>query len=113
MAAVAAGLSGFGWRIVERLFGNPGDVKVSALYVLYREPGQQLHLNFGLSVPTGFLDSQTDKPSPTFPNLPYVIRTSSGSYDLLPGLTYRGQSEFMTWGVQGTGIIRTGLNTAG
>ena len=82
------------------------------LYVLYRRPGQQLHLNFGLSAPTGFLDSQTDQPSPTFPNLPYVIRTSSGSYDLLPGLTYRGQNEFWTWGVQATGDVHLGLNRA-
>ncbi len=94
-------------------FGNPGDIQITALYVLYREPGQQLHLNFGLNIPTGFLDSQTNQPSPTFPNLPYVIRTSSGTYDLLPGLTYRGQNEFCTWGIQGTAQIHTGLNRAG
>ena len=70
-------------------------------------------MNFGLSVPTGFLDSLTDQPSPTIPNLPYVIRTSSGTYDLLPGLTYRGQSELWTWGAQATGVIHTGLNRAG
>ena len=58
-------------------FGNPGDVTITGLYVLYRRPGQQLHLNFGLNVPTGFLDYQNVQPSPTFPNLPYVIRTSS------------------------------------
>ncbi len=95
------------------VFGNPGDIKVTALYVLYREPGRQLHANLGVSVPTGFLDYQTDQPSQTFPNLPYMIRTSSGSYDLMPGLTYRGQSDLSTWGSQVTGTIRTGLNRAG
>jgi hypothetical protein len=94
-------------------FGNPGDVTITGLYVLYRRPGQQLHLNFGLSAPTGFLDSLTDQPSPTFPNLPYVIRTSSGTYDLLPGLTYRGQNELWTWGAQATGDVHLGLNRAG
>ncbi len=93
-------------------FTNPGDITITGLYVLYRRPGQQLHLNFGLSAPTGFLDSQTDQPSPTFPNLPYVIRTSSGTYDLLPGLTYRGQNEFWTWGAQTTGAVHLGLNRA-
>ena len=94
-------------------FTNPGDIRISGLYVLYREPGQQLHLNFGTSVPTGFLDSQTDQPLSLVPNLPYVIRTTSGTYDLLPGLTYRGQAELWTWGAQATGVIHTGLNRAG
>jgi hypothetical protein len=94
-------------------FTNPGDVRISGLYVLYREPGRQLHLNFGMSVPGGFLDSLSDQPSPVVPNLPYVIRTTSGSYDLLPGLTYRGQLEFWTWGAQATGVIHTGLNRGG
>ena len=94
-------------------FGNPGDIKITGLYVLFREPGQQLHLNFGINFPTGFLDYQNVQPSPTFPNLPYVIRTSSGTYDLLPGLTYRGQNEFWSWGAQATADIHLGLNRAG
>ena len=94
-------------------FGNPGDVKITGLYVLTRAPGAQLHLNFGLNIPTGFLDYLNVQPSPTFPNLPYVIRTSSGTYDLLPGLTYRGQNEFWSWGAQATGDIHLGLNRTG
>jgi len=69
-----------------------------------------LHMNFGVSVPTGFLDYATVMPSPTVPNIPYALRTSSGTYDLLPGLTYRGQNEHWTWGAQTSGVIRTGLN---
>ena len=94
-------------------FNNPGDIKITGLYVLYRQPGQQIHMNFGASIPTGFLDYQNVQPSPTFPNLPYVIRTSSGTYDLLPGITYRGQNEHGTWGMQSTADIHLGLNRAG
>jgi hypothetical protein len=39
-----------------------------------------------------------------------VIRTSSGTFDLLPGLTYRGQNDLWTWGAQSIGTVRTGIN---
>ncbi|MBI2824393.1 MAG: transporter [Planctomycetia bacterium] len=91
-------------------FTNPGDITLSAMYVLWRRPGQQLHLNLGLNFPVGFLDSQSDIPSPVVPNLPYVIRTGSGTYDLLPGLTYRGQNPLWSWGVQSIGTVRLGIN---
>jgi hypothetical protein len=91
-------------------FGQPGDVTITGLYVLFRRPGQQLHVSFGLNTPTGFLDYLTVQPSPAFPNIPYVIRTSSGTFDLLPGLTYRGQNEHWTWGAQGSGTVHLGLN---
>lgn len=94
-------------------FTNPADITITGLYVLYRAPGQQLHLNLGMSFPVGFLDYLNIVPSPTAPNLPYDIRTSSGSYDLLPGFTYRGQNELWTWGAQATGDIHTGLNRLG
>ena len=59
-------------------FTNPGDITLSTMYVLLRGNRQQVHLNLGMNFPVGFLDSQTDVPSPVLPNLPYAIRTSSG-----------------------------------
>ncbi len=91
-------------------FTNPGDISITGLYALYRRPGQQIHLNLGLNIPVGFMDYLNVQPSPVVPNLPYVIRTSSGSYGLLPGLTYRGQNELWTWGAQATGTVPFGLN---
>ncbi len=91
-------------------FTEPGDITLSGMYVLWRGYRQQLHMNFGMNFPVGFLDSQVDQPSPTLPNLPYVIRTGSGTYDLLPGLTYRGQTDLWSWGVQSIGTVRTGSN---
>jgi hypothetical protein len=41
------------------------------------------------------------------------MRTSDGTFDLLPGLTYRGQSTDWTWGVQGLGTVRLGINRYG
>jgi hypothetical protein len=91
-------------------FTNPGDVKINGLYVLYRRVGHQVHASLGVSVPTGFLDYQTVQPSATQPNLTYPLLTSSGTYDMLPGLTYRGQNERWTWGGQASGVLRFGLN---
>jgi len=94
-------------------FTNPGDIRLMGLYVLNRGDRSQSHLNLGLSVPVGMLESQTVMPSPTAPNLPYQLRTSSGTYDMILGYTYRGQTDNWTWGAQGTGIVRTGKNTLG
>ncbi|HVU87076.1 MAG TPA: hypothetical protein VHD36_07130 [Pirellulales bacterium] len=91
-------------------FTEPADITISGMYVLWRGNRQQIHSNFGMNFPVGFLDSQSDQPSPTLPNLPYVIRTGSGTYDILPGLTYRGQTDQWTWGVQSIGTVRTGSN---
>jgi len=91
-------------------FTNPGDISLTGLYVLRREARRQWHLNMGLSIPTGFLDYLTNQPSATVPNLPYQLRTSSGSYELLPGVTYRGQSDAWSWGFQSTARIPLGLN---
>jgi hypothetical protein len=91
-------------------FTNPGDIPLSMMYVLKRWNRQQIHLNFGMSVPVGALDSQADLPTMTSPNLTYALRTSSGSFDLLPGLTYRGQSDNWSWGLQSIEDIRTGRN---
>ncbi len=91
-------------------FTEPADVTISGMYVLWRRPGQQIHMNFGMDFLVGFLDSQSDIPSPVLPNLPYMIRTGSGTFDLLPGLTYRGQTERWTWGVQSIGTVRLGIN---
>jgi hypothetical protein len=91
-------------------FTNPSDITLSTMCVLWRGDRQQIHMNLGMDFPVGFLDYQGNVPSPTLPNLPYVIRTGSGTYDLMPGLTYRGQTDNWTWGVQSIGTVRLGSN---
>jgi len=95
---------------VRTSFTNPADIPVYLLYVLKRWNRQQIHLNFGMSIPVGALDRLNDVPTPTSPNLTYLLRESSGSFELLPGLTYRGQSDHWTWGLQSIEDIRLGRN---
>ncbi|MGR3545624.1 MAG: transporter [Roseovarius sp.] len=91
-----------------------GDLKVSALYGLKDWGNHKLHLNFGVSLPTG---STTERatvltPAGTFANMrmPYGMQLGSGTFDLLPGITYSARSGNTGWGAQLTGVIRTGKN---
>lgn len=89
-----------------------GDISTTALYVLRRWNHQQLHLNFGISWPTNLVQTLGNLLPDVNgqPRLSYPIRTGSGSVDLLPGLTYRGQTDVWTWGAQATVTARTGFN---
>ena len=94
------------------------DIQLYALYVLKRWDRQQIHLNMGVQMPLGVFDPLQPGnvilvPTPTSPQLTYPTRTSDGTWDYLPGITYRGQSDWWTWGAQGLGIVRFGINRYG
>lgn len=89
-----------------------GDTRLTALVKLYRDPIHKLHLNAGISLPTG---STTEKdriltPMNTRPSvrLPYAMQLGSGTFDLMPGLTYTGRSGDVGWGAQTTATLRLG-----
>ena len=87
-----------------------GDLQISGLYVL-RDVGQwRAHLNLGLSLPTGSIDEKGDTPMGANQPLPYPMQLGSGTYDLLPGITFLGQVNQWSWGSQATAIFRLGEN---
>jgi hypothetical protein len=90
-----------------------GDVKVTALVGLTEWDEQNLHLNLGISAPTGAVDETGDTPMGTGVKLPYPMQLGSGTWDLLPGLTYLGQAGNWGWGAQGVAVIRMGENDQG
>ena len=89
-----------------------GDTKLSAIFQLHDEAEQKVYGSLGLSVPTGSIKEkdQTPRPGmpPSFPNqqLPAPMQLGSGSYDLLPTLTYIRHLNQWSYGIQGSGIIR-------
>ncbi len=91
-----------------------GDLKISALIGLSESANHKLHLNMGVSLPTGST-TQTDNiltpmgGRPTV-RLPYAMQLGSGTYDLLPGITYLGNNGNINWGAQARGVIRLGKN---
>lgn len=89
-----------------------GDTKVSGLFRLYNSNNHKLHLNAGISLPTGSNKKRDTVLAPTgmTPNLrlPYPMQLGSGTYDLLPGITYSGYQDQIAWGAQYMANFRTG-----
>lgn len=87
-----------------------GDVKVVANYLLPVQGSHRVHLNAGLSLPTGSIDKRDDTPAGPDQKLPYPMQLGSGTWDIIPGVTYRGFSGSWLWGAQGLGVVRIGEN---
>lgn len=87
-----------------------GDVSLSGIYRLFRSGNHDLLLNVGVSLPTGSIDEKDDTPARANQQLPYSMQLGSGTFDLLPGLTYRGHSERYSWGGQAGSTLRIGRN---
>ncbi len=91
-----------------------GDTKVGSLIRLYEDKTHHVHLNAGLSLPTGSITEEDDVLTPmnARPTLrmPYAMQLGSGTYDLLPGITYAGAKDKFGWGTQYAGVIRMSEN---
>lgn len=87
-----------------------GDLKLSGLYRLFDGGGHHLHLNLGISAPTGSLEErdQIFDPFGRTPEvrLPYAMQLGTGTWDLLPGLTYTARSGDLSWGAQYMAEVR-------
>lgn len=94
-----------------------GDTEVTGLYsLMQRHNGastHKLHLNAGLSLPTGSIDETfTDHHNRVY-HMPYQMQFGSGTYDPIIGLTYTGTNESWSWGAQSLNYIRVGKNDNG
>ncbi|WP_120500344.1 transporter [Roseovarius sp. EL26] len=91
-----------------------GDIKAGALVGLMDSKAHKVHLNLGMSLPTGSITERGNVLTPmgmtTNVRLPYSMQLGSGTYDLLPGVTYTGNSGMFNWGSQLRGTIRLGEN---
>lgn len=89
-----------------------GDVSLSGIYRLLRAGNHELLANAGISLPTGSIDKTDATPAGPDRPLPYVMQPGSGTFDLLPGITYRGHNEMFSWGGQAGAALRLGRNDA-
>jgi hypothetical protein len=89
-----------------------GDLGLSALVKLVNRNRNSLHLNLGVSLPTGSIEEVdlTPASAPNEAQLPYPMQTGSGTTDLEPGMTYLGQTADWSWGLQGRGTFRVSDN---
>ncbi|MEM1043688.1 MAG: transporter [Bacteroidota bacterium] len=93
--------------------GGLGDVKLSALYTLARPGRSRIHANLGVSFPTGSIDEQDVNPMSmgNEVRLPYPMQIGSGTFDVMPGVTYLGQADAFSWGSQVSAKVRLGENS--
>lgn len=85
-----------------------GDVSFMGMLNVLGDPrhaGQRLVLNAGFTAPTGSIDQGEGGK-----RFEYEMQLGSGTFDLLPGLTYLGESERWAWGAQVLGTVRLGYN---
>ncbi len=89
-----------------------GDARVGALLNLWEQGAHRIHLNAGLSLPTGANDKTHRILAPNgdqpVMRVPYAMQLGSGTWDLMPGVTYSGRRTPWHWGGQYLGTFRTG-----
>ncbi len=91
-----------------------GDLRLVTLWKVYDDNRQRVHLNLGVSFPTGSTTESDFVPGLGRTRLPYPMQTGSGTWDLVLGATYLGQSAGrISWGAQALGLVRTGTNDEG
>lgn len=92
-----------------------GDTKVGALIRLFEDDIHHVHLNAGLSLPTGSIKEKDAILTPMnmrpTVRLPYAMQLGSGTYDLLPGVTYSGSEDKFGWGAQYNAVVHLGENS--
>lgn len=93
---------------------GPGDTKLYAMYALLNGHTHGLVLSLGLNLPTGSIQVKGDDMSmQPGQRLPYMMQLGSGTYDLMPGLTYLLKKDKLCWGTQVAGTWRRGYNAVG
>lgn len=96
-----------------------GDLQVMGVITLLgdiNKSGHRLMLNTGVSFPTGSIhvrDHERDEPGRPLQKLEYPMQLGSGTLDLMPGLTYLGESGRWAWGAQTIETVRLGRNSSG
>lgn len=88
-----------------------GDFKFGGLIDIYEDGNTKIHLNLGLSAPTGSItETGFVPPAGGVIRLPYPMQLGSGTWDFRPGFTWAGQCGNFSWGSQVAGTIRLGEN---
>ncbi|MCP1728343.1 hypothetical protein J2T60_002343 [Natronospira proteinivora] len=86
-----------------------GDSFLGGIYKALDADGQQLLINFGVSLPTGSIDEDVPMMGMDM-RAGYPMQLGSGTYDLMPGMTWLGQGDHWSWGAQAMATLRLGSN---
>ncbi|MFH1278959.1 MAG: transporter [Candidatus Eisenbacteria bacterium] len=87
-----------------------GDLIFGGIHRLYADEERSLHLRVSMGMPTGSIDRRDDTPMGPDQKLPYPMQLGSGTWDLLPGITYQEVTQDWLRGINLHAEIRTGVN---
>jgi hypothetical protein len=90
-----------------------GDIKIYGLYKLLNNENYQISLNTGISLPTGGISRSGNSPMAGDRRYSYSMQTGTGSFSVIPGITYTGNNAEISWGSQVYSDFKTGKNKAG
>lgn len=96
-----------------------GDTSIGGLYKFYDKGLSRAHVGLSLSLPTGSTNETFKTPAMGMmasrtANQPFPMQLGTGTYDLLPSITYLNQpSDLWSWGAQANGRIHLGENNQG
>ena len=91
-----------------------GDTRIVGLVKIWKTHSHLIIGNIGFSIPTASIKEEGEVLTPMNMRItmrfPYPMQMGSGSFDLLPGLTYNGKSDNLSWGGQLMSTIRLSDN---
>ncbi|MGV3665575.1 MAG: copper chaperone PCu(A)C [Leptospira bouyouniensis] len=90
--------------------GGIGDVSFSTAYRLIKTEHQNFFTGMGISLPTGSIDERDNMPMMGKQKVPYNMQPGTGTYNLLPQLSYDGKFNRFTWGILSQANLRIGKN---
>ena len=89
-----------------------GDTHLSGLFRVHDSGAHSWHLNAGISIPTGSTSKTHEILTPMggrpVVRVPYAMQPGSGTWDLMPGITYNGHADRWYWGGQYQGMFPLG-----
>lgn len=94
-----------------------GDARIGAFWGLHRKGRSHAVAGLGLSLPTGSITERGPMLSPggmrMVRRMSYGMQLGSGTYDLLPSLSWQTGKGRWNWGVHASGVIHIGSNDEG
>lgn len=91
-----------------------GDMRLSLMHGLYKSQTAHVQLNIGTRMPTGPITKRHRiiNPMGGMPTVrvPYAMQLGTGTFDLLPGVSYTWHSGQVGWGMQYDAQLRMGTN---
>lgn len=90
-----------------------GDVKASTLLSVLNEGPHILTVGMGVSIPTGEIDERGQTATSSSAQLPFNMQTGSGSWDLIPSVSFMTQNGFGTFGAHVSSTIHLNENDRG